>query len=62
MTALPETPQKCQACGAELERGAAGWECDCGVAVCGESACFDEYFKHVAGGEATRCFTCGAVN
>jgi hypothetical protein len=31
------------------------------VAVCPEPECFEEYFKQVADGEATRCRTCGLV-
>jgi hypothetical protein len=38
-----------------------GWECECGAVVCPDPDCFDEYFKQVAGGEATRCRTCGLV-
>jgi hypothetical protein len=38
-----------------------GWECECGAVVCPDPDCFDEYFKQVAGGEATRCLTCGLV-
>jgi hypothetical protein len=29
--------------------------------VCADPDCFEEFFKHVAGGEATRCRTCGLV-
>jgi hypothetical protein len=61
MTALP-SPRPCASCGEETEPSKVGWECDCGVVVCSEAGCFEEYFKHVAGGEATRCFTCGTVN
>jgi hypothetical protein len=38
-----------------------GWECECGVVVCTDQECFDEYFKEVAAGEGTRCLTCGLV-
>jgi hypothetical protein len=52
----------CQACGEAIVRAdEAGWECECGVAVCGEKACFDEYFKSVGGGEEVRCRTCGHI-
>ncbi len=54
--------RRCQSCGREMRLPAeVGWECECGVAVCLEPACFDDYFKVVAGGEATRCLTCGLV-
>ena len=52
----------CDVCGATLAGPAeVGWECECGVRVCRERDCFDERFKLVAGGEATRCLTCGLV-
>ena len=55
-------PRWCRACGREIrEPAAVGWECECGVVVCTETECFGEYFKQVAGGEATRCRTCGLV-
>ncbi len=63
MTTLEsEEIRRCQSCGGELRLPAEiGWECECMVAVCTEQACFDECFKVVAGGEATRCLTCGLV-
>jgi hypothetical protein len=39
-----------------------GWECECGVVVCGEATCFEEFFKLVADGETTRCLGCGLVS
>lgn len=54
--------RRCRACEGELRTpGEVGWECECGVVVCAEIACFEEYFKLVADGEATRCRTCGLV-
>jgi hypothetical protein len=41
--------------------GEVGWECECGAIVCAQEECVAEYFKFVAGGEATRCLTCGQV-
>ena len=38
-----------------------GWECECGVIVCAQEECVQEYFRFVADGEATRCLSCGAV-
>lgn len=38
-----------------------GWECECGVAVCHETRCFEEFFKILADGESTRCRACGLV-
>jgi hypothetical protein len=38
-----------------------GWECECGVVICTDPDCFEEYFKPVAGGEATRCLSCGLL-
>ena len=55
------TLPKCRNCDRELAAPEVGWECECGIVVCAEPACFDEYFKVVAGGEATRCRTCGLV-
>ena len=55
------TPRKCRNCQRDLATPDVGWECECGIVVCAEPACFDEYFKAVAGGEATRCRTCGLV-
>jgi hypothetical protein len=54
-------PRKCRNCGRELAASEVGWECECGIVVCEDPVCFDEYFKAVAGGEATRCRTCGLV-
>ena len=52
----------CRVCRRPLEgRGEFGWECDCGAVVCAQPECFEEVFKHVAGGEATRCLVCGQV-
>jgi len=52
----------CRACRRPIEgRAEIGWECDCGAVVCAEPECFEEVFKHVAGGEATRCLVCGQV-
>jgi hypothetical protein len=49
----------CQACGQAIAApDDAGWECECGVFVCREADCFDEYFKSVGGGEGVRCRTC----
>ena len=54
--------RKCRACGEALgEPLQPGWECECGVVVCTDPACFEEYFKVVAEGEGTRCRTCGLV-
>jgi hypothetical protein len=61
-TPEPHEMRRCQSCGREMRLPAeVGWECECGVAVCLEQACFDDYFKVVADGEATRCLTCGLV-
>jgi len=55
-------PQRCQACERTLTSpGDVGWECECGVIVCTTEECVSEYFRFVAGGEATRCLSCGAV-
>ena len=55
-------PRRCRNCGSALATPPdVGWECECGIVVCTEPGCFDEYFKTVAGGEATRCRTCGLV-
>ena len=52
----------CKACGRELgNAGDVGWECDCGVTVCAAPECIEEYFKYVAGREATRCLRCGNI-
>jgi len=57
-----DAPARCKACGRELTApGDIGWECECGVVVCSQEECVSEYFRFVAGGEATRCLTCGAV-
>jgi hypothetical protein len=54
--------RRCRACGREIgEPAGVGWECECGVVVCTDGECFAEYFKEVAGGEGTRCLTCGLV-
>ena len=56
------TPRSCRGCGRRLASEAeVGWECECGVVVCTDPACFEEHFKRVAGGEATRCRSCGLV-
>lgn len=53
----------CRACGeAIVQPDEAGWECECGVVVCQEAACFEEYFKSVGGGEGVRCRTCGHLS
>jgi len=53
----------CEACdGAIAEADEAGWQCECGVVVCPEPVCFDEYFKSVGGGEGVRCRTCGHLS
>lgn len=52
----------CRNCGRTLAGPAeVGWECECGIRVCFEPECFAEWFKPVAGGEATRCLGCGLV-
>jgi hypothetical protein len=52
----------CRVCRRVLAgRADVGWECECGAVVCAEPECFEEVFKHVAGGEATRCLVCGQV-
>jgi hypothetical protein len=54
--------RSCAACGAPLGSPAEiFWECECGVAVCKDPSCFEESFKLLAGGEATRCRGCGLV-
>jgi hypothetical protein len=54
--------RRCRGCGRELEAPSdVGWECECGVAVCVDPDCFEEFFKRVASGEATRCRSCGLV-
>ena len=55
-------PRPCRGCGQELRSSAeTRWECECGVVVCREDACFEEYFKLLADGESTRCRSCGNV-
>jgi hypothetical protein len=62
MAAEKPTTMTCRNCGRALASQLdVGWECDCGVLVCSDPDCFAEWFKHVAGGEATRCLTCGLV-
>jgi hypothetical protein len=59
----PAIADRCPSCHESL--GAPdriGWECECGVRVCTDPVCFEEYFKKVADGEATRCLSCGAVS
>jgi hypothetical protein len=58
----PGGGRRCRACEKPLlAPGDVGWECECGVAVCADPTCFEEYFKLLAGGEATRCRSCGVV-
>ena len=58
----PSAERRCRGCARELRAPAdVGWECECGTVVCPDPDCFEEFFKQVAGGEATRCFTCGLV-
>jgi hypothetical protein len=58
----PSPERRCKGCERELRTPSdVGWECECGAVVCGDPDCFDEFFKQVAGGEATRCRTCGLV-
>jgi hypothetical protein len=53
---------RCRGCGLELRSSAeTRWECECGVAVCHEDTCFEEYFKLLSDGETTRCRSCGNV-
>ena len=57
-----EPARRCRACERALEGPAdLGWECECGVVVCANPGCMDEYFKTVAGGEGIRCRSCGLV-
>jgi len=52
----------CQSCKKTIEHPSeTGWECECGVVVCSETDCYEEYFKTVAGGEGVRCRSCGHV-
>jgi molybdopterin/thiamine biosynthesis adenylyltransferase len=54
--------RSCQACRKPLLSPAdAGWECECGVLVCADADCYEDYFKTVAGGEGVRCRTCERV-
>ena len=54
--------RRCRACDRELASpGDVGWECECGAVVCTSDECVAEYFKFVAGGEETRCLSCGAL-
>ena len=54
--------KRCRACDRSLPTPSdVGWECECGVVVCSNEECVAEYFKFVAGGEETRCLTCGAL-
>ena len=58
----PATWPPCRACRRALRVLAeVGWECECGVVVCADEDCVAEYFKFVAGGEGTRCLSCGAL-
>ena len=58
----PAAAKRCLSCGRELLAPSdMGWECECGVVVCTNPECFEECFKAVADGEATRCRTCGLV-
>jgi hypothetical protein len=60
--AQPQVVRRCRGCDRELASPSdVGWECECGVVVCSESVCIEEYFKFVAGGEATRCLSCGLL-
>jgi hypothetical protein len=60
---LTSSGLSCEACDQPIPRpDQAGWECECGILVCQEGACFDEYFKKVGGGEAVRCRTCGHLS
>jgi hypothetical protein len=57
-----EAGRRCRACDRPLQSPRdVGWECECGVVVCSREECVDKYFRFVAGGEATRCLSCGAV-
>jgi hypothetical protein len=56
------TARSCQDCGQAITPSdQVRWECECGIFVCGEAACFEEYFKTVGGGEGVRCRTCGHI-
>ena len=57
-----ELQRACRACRRAIEKPEdMGWECECGVVVCPDSQCFEEYFRTVARGEGVRCLTCGLV-
>ncbi|HXB55195.1 MAG TPA: hypothetical protein VN461_10455 [Vicinamibacteria bacterium] len=57
-----EPRRLCRACAGEVTSPTdLGWECECGVVVCTDPACYEEYFKGVGGGEGVRCRTCGLV-
>ena len=57
-----DQPVACRNCGRPLASpDEVAWECECGVRVCQDPDCFAEWFKQVAGGEATRCLACGLV-
>jgi hypothetical protein len=54
--------RRCRSCQRALPEAAeVGWECECGTAVCTDPECFEEWFKLVAGGEGTRCLSCGQI-
>ena len=58
----PVPGKRCRGCQRDLRQPSdIGWECECGAVVCADPDCFEEYFKQVADGEATRCRTCGLV-
>ena len=60
--AAPQSARVCRGCQKLLQTpGDVGWECRCGVVVCTQEGCVEEYFKFVAGGEATRCLSCGEI-
>ena len=62
MAADREPRPGCRNCGRPLRSPSdVGWECDCGVRVCTEPDCFEQWFRRVAEGEATRCLSCGNV-
>ena len=63
MAESPAEPRlRCRACAREVTSPSdLGWECECGVVVCADPACYEEYFKWVGGGEGVRCRTCGVV-
>ena len=62
MAESPAEPRRCRACAREVTSPSLlGWECECGVLVCTDPACYEEYFKWVADGEGVRCRTCGLL-